>query len=543
MKYIFVSGGVISGLGKGVTTASIALLLESRGIKVAPIKCDAYMNLDAGTIRPQEHGEVFVTDDGMECDQDIGNYERFLNRNLMKENYLTNGQVYNEIIKRERAFLYKGEDVEIVPHVPEEMIRRFKLAGKKNNADVVIIEIGGTVGEYQNVLFIEANRIMKYRDKEKVIHIHLGYLPTPGFLGEMKSKPVQNSVRILTGTGIQPDFIVGRAEKEIDEKRKERIAWLCNMDKEDIISNPDLDFIYKLPLIFKKQGFDAKIIKKLELKPKGNKLSDWSMLMKKIQTIKKTVKIAIVGKYFNTGDYVLSDSYISVIEAVKHGAWANNLQPEFTWISSADFELAPHQLDNLKKFDGVIIPQGWGPRGSEGKIAAIKYLRKNKIPYLGLCFGMQMAVIEFARNVCGLKDANSEEINPKTKHKVIHIMPNQAEFLAHHQYGGTIRLGAYPCKVKKNTNLYTIYDRAMISERHRHRYEFNNKFRKKLENAGLVISGASPDNKLVEAIELPIDIHPFFVGVQFHPEYKSRPLSPHPIFAKFMKTCYNLKNK
>jgi len=548
MKFIFVSGGVISGLGKGITTASIGLLLESHGYKVAPIKCEAYMNVDSGTIRPQEHGEVFVLDDGMECDQDMGNYERFLNRSLVKDNFVTNGQIYQEIIRKERAFEYDGEDVEIVPHVPEEMIRRFKLAGKNNKADIVIIEIGGTVGEYQNQLFIEANRIMKYRDKEDVIHVHLGYLPTPGFLGEMKSKPVQTSVRILSGTGIMPDFIIGRAEKEIDEKRKERIAWLCNIDKENVISDPDVDSIYKIPLIFKKQGLDKKILNKFNLRSKKKDLSSWNKMVDKINNSVKSIKIAIVGKYFATGDYVLPDSYISVIEAIKHGCWANNLQPEFTWISSEDFEKKPELIKTLKDFNGVVIPQGWGSRGVEGKVSAIKYLRENKIPYLGLCFGMQMAVIEFARNVCGFKDANSEEVNPKTTHPVIHIMPHQKEYLEKHQYGGTIRLGTYPCIIKANSLLHMAYSKSRndkrsaisdmrISERHRHRYEFNSDYRTRMEEKGLIIAGTSPDNQLVEAIELSKKIHPFFVGVQFHPEYKSRPLDPHPIFVEFIKAA------
>lgn len=613
MKFIFVSGGVISGLGKGITTASIAMLLESHGIRVAPIKCEAYMNVDSGTIRPQEHGEVFVLDDGLEGDQDLGNYERFLNRDLTRENFVTNGQIYQEIIRKERAFEYHGEDVEIVPHVPEEMIRRFKLAGKKHKADVVIIEVGGTVGEYQNVLFIEANRIMKYRDKEDVIHIHLGYLPTPAFLGEMKSKPVQTSVRILSGTGIMPDFIVGRAEKEIDDKRKERLAWLCNIDGENVISNPDVDTIYRIPEIFKKQGFDKKIMAKLGLKSKKNDYKKWHDFITKVDSIKKTVKIAIVGKYFNIGDYVLPDSYISVIEAIKHGAWANDVKPEFTFINCEDFELNEEEnnkkteepfditqgrrqnnttkepISKLKEFDGVVIPQGWGSRGVEGKINAIKYLREHKIPYLGLCFGMQMAVIEFARNVCGLKDANSEEVDENTKNPVIHIMPNQKEYLKKHQYGGTIRLGAYPCTLKNGSIISEAYknfqfsiipstssgplwgnfqsnsndknskltnqpfddtqgrpinlstsleaDQLTVSERHRHRYEFNNEYRDIMEKKGLVISGTSPDGELVEAIELSKKVHPFFVGVQSHPEYKSRPLSPHPIFVEFIRSC------
>ncbi|MFA4930270.1 MAG: CTP synthase [Patescibacteria group bacterium] len=544
-KYIFVSGGVISGLGKGITTASIALLLKSKGIRVTCVKCDAYMNVDAGTIRPQEHGEVFVTDDGLECDQDIGNYERFINSDLKRANYLTNGMVYQEIIRKERAFEYEGEDVEIVPHVPEEMIRRFEEAGRVSKAEVVLIEIGGTVGEYQNILFIEANRIMKYRHKNDVIHVHVGYLPIPSFLGEMKSKPVQTSVRTLMSSGVMPDFIIGRADTYMDEPRRATLARNCSIDVENIISNPNVDTIYRIPGIFKDQQLDDKIIKKLNLQPKKNEFSTWHNLIKKIDGIKKTVKIAMVGKYFDIGNFTLSDSYISVIEAVKHGAWANQVQPEFTWINSADFEKNPANVKKLADFDGVIIPQGWGSRGVEGKIAAIRYLREKKIPFLGLCFGMQMAVIEFARHVCRLDQANSEEVNSQTKYPVIHIMPRQKEYLAKHQYGGTIRLGAYPCVLQPKTKLAESYlkystdksatNQYIVSERHRHRYEFNNKYRKQLEKAGLIIAGTSPDGELVEAIELSNKIHPFFVGVQFHPEYKSRPLAPHPLFVNFIK--------
>lgn len=536
-KYIFVTGGVISGLGKGITTASISLLLESRGFKVAPIKCDAYMNVDAGTIRPQEHGEVFVTDDGIECDQDIGNYERFINIDLQRSNYVTNGQIYQEIIRKERAFEYNGEDVEIVPHVPEEMIRRFKQAGKDLKADVVIIEVGGTVGEYQNVLFIEANRIMKYRDKEDVIHIHVGYLPTPSFLGEMKSKPVQTSVRILTGTGIQPDFIVGRSEKAMDEPRKERIAWLCNIDKEDVISNPDVDSIYKVPLLFKAQGLDEKILKKLHLKPRKNDLRDWQKLVALINKKKaKEVKIGIIAKYTKIGDYILSDAYISVVEAIKHAAWRYNVEPKICWIDSQQIEKVG-AAKALKDFDGILVPGGFGSRGIEGKIASIKYAREKKIPFLGLCYGLQLATIEFARHVCGLRGANTTEINPKTPYPVVYIMPEQEKLLEGSNYGGTMRLGAYPCVLKDGTLARHAYKTKNISERHRHRYEVNNEYRQKLETKGLLISGTSPNDKLVEIIELAKNKHPFFVATQFHPELKSRPLNPHPLFLEFVKAA------
>ena len=353
----------------------------------------------------------------------------------------------------------------------------------------------------------------------------------------MKSKPAQQSVKLLNSMGIQPDFIIGRAEVEMDDKRKERLALFCNVQQENVISNPDVKSIYEIPIILDKQKLAEKIIDHLKLKPKKNDLSKWKKLVKTIKTVTKPVKIALVGKYFQTGSFTLSDSYISVIEALKHGAWANNLKPEFSWINSEDFEKNYKKTEILKEFDGVVIPQGWGSRGVEGKINAIRYLRENKIPYLGLCFGMQMAVIEFARNVCGLKNANSEEVNSKTKYPIVHIMPNQKEYLEKYQYGGTIRLGSYPCKLAKNSIIKNIYKKDLIHERHRHRYEFNDKYKNMLKSKGLVLSGTSPDGKLVEVIELPKSAHPFFVGTQFHPEYKSRPLSPHPIFVEFIRSC------
>lgn len=551
IKYIFVSGGVISGLGKGITVSSIGLLLKSYGYRVALVKCDAYVNIDAGTIRPQEHGEVFVTEDGIETDQDLGHYERFINENLSKANYVTTGQIYQEVIRKERNFEYHGEDVEVVPHIPEEMIRRFKKAGKEAKAEVVIIEIGGTVGEYQNILFLEANRIMKTRDKEKVVHIHVGYLPTPPSIGEMKSKPVQTSVRLLNQTGIQPDFLIARAEKFLDEKRKKRIALFCNIQYEDIFSSPYADSVYEIPLILKKQGFDLRLLKKLDLKPKKtNLLTKWQKMTKKIKKANKKVKIAIAGKYQTVGDYILPDSYVCVIEALRHASWENGYRPEIVWFDSEKLEKDPSLIKQLKNVKGIIVPQGWGSRGVEGKIKAAQYARENKIPYLGLCFGMQMAVIEFARHVLKLKKANSVEVNPKTPYPVIHLMPGQAEYLAKKQYGGTIRLGAWPCLINPKSRLYNFYRHSssgkeliqkkkplIIKERHRHRYEFNLKYKKKFEKAGMIISGISPDKKLVEAIELPKNKHPFFVGVQFHPEFKSRPLYPHPIFTEFIKAC------
>lgn len=545
MKFIFISGGVISGLGKGVTAASIGLILKSKGLKVTNIKIDMYLNVDAGTIRPQEHGEVFVCDDGIETDQDLGNYERFLNENLKRENYMTTGQVYKAVIDRERAFGYGGEDVEAIPHVTDEIINRIKKAGKVNKADIVIIELGGTVGEYQNGLFFEANRILKLRNPRDVIHVHVSFLPIIKSLGELKSKPAQQSTHLLNSMGIQPDFLVARSERDIDEKRRERLALFCNLRAGDIISNPDLDCVYKLPLYFEEQKFGEKILKALHLKNKNGKgMTEWKKFVGKINSDRKEIKIAIVGKYFATGDYQLSDSYLCVIEALKHAGAKIGIKPILSWINTDEIEKNGAK-NILKDFDAILVPQGWGSRGVEAKLETVKYARVNKIPYLGLCFGMQMATIECARNKAGLNGANSTEADCKTKYPVVHVMPEQKKYLAQHQYGGTIRLGSWPCLVKKGTILDKSYqkygeepnqiDNQIINERHRHRYEFNNDYREILEKNGLIISGTSPDGKLVEAIELSQKDHPFFVATQFHPEYKSRPLSPHPIFVSFIE--------
>lgn len=549
-KFIFVSGGVISSVGKGVTTASLAALLEARGYVVAPVKMDMYLNVDAGTIRPQEHGEVFVTKDGMETDQDLGNYERFMNTDLSSANYLTNGQLYQTIIQKERNFEYDGEDVEIVPHVPEEIIRRMEKAAVERKADFVIAEIGGTVGEYQNILFIEANRIMKFRDGRDVLHIHVGYLPTPPSVGEMKSKPMQTSVRILNGSGIQPDFLICRAEQPIDDRRKETLAWITSVPVENIIAAPNVDSIYRVPLNFDNQKLTDKILAKFAMKPKKADLSEWKKLADKITKInssKNEVNIAVVGKYYETGSYKLGDVYISVVEAIKHGSWANNVKANLHWVSSIDIEKQGAEKV-LGGFDGIVVPGGFGSRGTEGMIATIKYAREHKVPYLGLCYGMQMASIEFARNVAGLKGANTTEVDDNGPHPVIHIMPDQEKKMLNREYGASMRLGAWDCLVTRGTMAEKCYmqgnwiaktGKTKISERHRHRFEFNNAYREKLEQAGLVISGTSPDGKLVEIVEL--KDHPFFVASQFHPEFLSRPLAPHPLFAGFMKAIVSKK--
>jgi len=531
-KYIFISGGVISSVGKGVTTAAIATLLEARGYKVAPLKCDPYLNVDAGTIRPQEHGEVFVTEDGMETDQDVGNYERFMNTDLSSANYLTNGQIYQEIIRKERNFEYEGEDVEIVPHVPEEIIRRCELAAKRRKADVVIAEIGGTVGEYQNLLFIETSRIMKYRYKRDVMNIHVAYLPTPPSVGEMKSKPVQISVRLLNASGVQPDIIIGRAEKPLDKRRKETLAMICNVSLDRIISAPNVDTIYRIPLELEKQQLTDKILETLDLRPRKPNLKGWQNLMSQINKSKKEINVAVVGKYFETGAYKLSDVYISVVESLKHASWANGVKTNLHWITSSEIE-SKGAAAVLKGYHGIVVPGGFGSRGTEGLIQTIRYAREHNIPYLGLCYGMQMAAIEFGRNVLKLKNANTVEVDAKTTHPVINIMPDQEKKLLKKEYGATMRLGSWACVLKPGSKAHKAYGQSKITERHRHRYEFNNKYRKQFEAAGMVFSGTSPDGHLVEIMELPN--HPFFVGVQFHPEFKSRPLSPGPLFKDFIK--------
>lgn len=543
-KYIFVVGGVLSGVGKGITCASIGRILIGKGYNVSAIKVDPYINVDAGTMNPIEHGEVFVTEDGDETDQDIGNYERFLNKNIYRENYMTTGRIYLSVIQRERNLEYGGKCVEVVPHIPMEIRDRVEKAVKKTKAEIMIIEIGGTVGEYQNLLFLEAARFMKLEMPDDVIFVMVSYLPIPSKVGEMKTKPTQYAIRTLNSAGIQPDFVIARSRVGVDEPRRRKIAINCNIASNDVISAPDIESIYDVPINFEKDELGDRILKKFGLNKRKRDLVDWRKMINSAKKAKKEVNIGIVGKYFATGDFCLADSYISVIEAVKHAGTANKCKPAFDWINTKEIE--DNGVKNLKKYDGIIVPQGWGSRGSEGKIKTIKYCRENNIPYFGLCYGMQMAVIEFARNVCGFKDANSEEINQKTEYPVIHIMPEQKELIARKQYGGTIRLGGWPCKIIKGTHMARAYEKKFgnkrtVSERHRHRYEFNNKYREDFIKNGLTIAGTSPDNKIVEAIE--ITKHPFFIGTQFHPEYISRPLDPHPLFVEFIRVCLNERKK
>lgn len=549
-KYIFVSGGVISGLGKGIASSSLGVLLKAYGLKVTMIKADPYLNVDAGTMNPLEHGETFVLEDGFETDMDVGTYERYIGELFTRPNSMTSGAVFDKVIKDERSLAYDGKWVSIDHHVPLVIIDWIKDVAKDKKADVTIIEIGGTVGEIGNSLFIEANRIMKVQNPADIIHVHLSYLPIPKNIGEMKSKPVQMSVKELNEHGINPEILLARSELEIDEIRLAKLSEYCTVKKENVISAPDVSNIYKVVTNFFHQGLGEILVKELGLarriKLNRKYINEWNQKVEKIDKASKEIKIGMVAKYFKSGNFDLKDSYASVIEAINHACWSCGVKPKLEWIVSDNLENDKKRQKIFNKFDGIIVPQGWGSRGVEGKIKAVEIARKKKIPYLGLCFGMQMAVIEYARNVLGLKDANSEEVNPKSKNKVIHIMENQKENIRCKKYGGTIRLGAYPCKVKKESLLWNLYkenksslfvDLPVVQERHRHRYEVNNEYRDMLEEKGLNIVGVSPQDTLVEAVELDKKTHPFFVGTQYHPELKSHFMDPHPIFVGFIKAC------
>lgn len=538
-KYIFVSGGVLSSLGKGITTGSIALLLKSRGYKVTIVKCENYLNIDSGLINPIEHGDPFLCEDGTEADMDLGTYEKFLDQNMGKHNFVTLGQIYKAVIDKERAFGYNGEDVEM-PHVCDEIIRRINEAGEKEDADIVITELGGTAGEYLNVLYYEASRILQYRNDQQVIHIHVSYLPTPPHINEPKTKPTQLSVQRLNAMGIHPNFIVARSEVAMDERRRERFAFFCNVKPDYIIANPDVSSVYEVPMLFAEQRFDEKILNDLHLPLKTLKIEKWKAMADKLKKpSKQSISIGIVGKYLATGDYQLRDSYAALYDALHHASLETELKLEIVWINSKELEEATEKsvTETLGKLQGIIVPIGWGARGVEGKIRAIQYAREHKVPYLGLCYGMQLAVVEFARNVLGWKDANTTEVNEKTSHPVVHMIPEQNRVLENRAYGGTMRLGGWECNVEKNTLAHKLYNQDKVSERHRHRWEFNDAYEQELTKAGLVISGRSVKENLVELIELPKSIHPFFLGTQGHPEYKSKPLHPHPLFVGFMEAA------
>ncbi len=537
-KYIFVVGGVMSGVGKGITTASLGQILKSSGYNVCLSKVDPYLNVDAGTMNPTEHGEVFVMNSGLETDQDMGNYERFLDRDLGPSDYLTSGMIYKHVIEKERNLGFGGKCVEAIPDIRDEIISRYKKTAKENDAEISIIEIGGTVGDYQNVMFLEAARVLQVQKPNDVKFIMVSYLPIPGKLGEMKTRPTQNAVRQLNSYGIHANFIIARSEQTLDEKRKEKLAITCNVPTGNVISAPDIDSVYDVPLNFEKDHIGKMISKELGLQPKKSKMDKWEKFVhdsKKSKEGKKKVKIAVVGKYFDTGEFVLSDAYLSVIEAVKYSAYKYLVNPELVWINSKKYDKNPEAVKELKNYDGIIVPGGFGEKGIEGKIAVIKFARENKIPYLGLCYGMQLLVIEYARNVAGIKDANTAEIK-KTGNLVIDIMEEQAKKLAAKNYGGSMRLGSYQAHLLKNTIAIKAYGTDEIEERHRHRYEVNPKYVDQLSNAGLVFSGTSPDGKLMEIAELSKKEHPFMLGTQFHPEFKARPLSPHPLFNEFIKS-------
>lgn len=540
-KYIFVVGGVMSGVGKGVASSSIAKILQGRGLTVTAIKIDPYVNVDAGTMNPTEHGECFVLKDGLETDQDMGNYERFLNIDIPGNNYMTTGSVYQAVIAKERNLGYGGRNVQVVPDIPAEAISRIKNAATLADADVVLIEVGGTVGEYENILFIEAIRMMKTELPGDVGVVMVSYLPVPGSVGEMKTKPTQHAARTLSASGVFADIILARASVPVDAKRKEKIARFCNVRPENVISAPNVDSIYDIPLNFEKDNLSDRLCDMLDLPcDKKSDLTEWKKFVAKSKKTKDTVEIAVVGKYFSSGDFVLSDVYISVLEAIKYSSYKLGLKPEITYLSSQDFA-DKKNLKNLKKYDGVLVPGGFGKTGIEGKLNVIEYVRKNRIPYFGICYGMQLAVLEFAQNVLKKKDASTEEINPKASDLVIGVMDDQKDKIAKGDMGGSMRLGQYPAMLKKGSIAQKAYKEEQVLERHRHRYEVNNAYVAEIENQGVVFSGKSPDGRLMEIMELPAEIHPFFVGVQFHPELQARPLNPHPLFTAFIKASYESK--
>jgi len=528
-RYIFITGGVISGLGKGIVTASIGRILKSKGFNVTAIKIDPYLNYDAGTLRPTEHGEVWVTDDGGEIDEDLGHYERFMDITLTKDHNITSGKIYHTVITRERRGEYLGQTVQPIPHVTNEIKNWIKRVAKRSKANFVLVEIGGVVGDYENVLFLEAARQMKIENPDKVIFIHVAYLPVPKTLGEMKTKPVQHSVQRVREIGIQPDFIVARSEYELDEPRKKKIALYCNVDIDSIISDPDLEIIYELPLIFEGQGVGEKILRKFGLEPRREDLSDWIKFVDSIKKYRETVNIAIVGKYFSIGRYFLPDAYVSVIEAIRHASAEYRVKPVIDYINAEMLERDEDMMERLKQYHAIIVPGGFGSKGVEGKISAIKLARENRIPYLGLCYGFQLALVEFSRNVCEMNGAHTTEVDPDTEYPVIDLLPEQKKLLKEHKYGATMRLGRHEVYIKEGTIAHELYGRNMVWERFRHRYEVNPRYVPRLEECGFIFSGWSIDG-IKQLGELPRDIHPYFIGSQFHPEFTSRPLKPNPLF-------------
>ncbi len=530
----------MSGVGKGITTASIGKILAARGLKVNLMKVDPYLNVDAGTMNPTEHGEVFVLDSGLETDQDMGNYERFLGRDLGPEDYMTSGMVYGEVIHRERNLEYGGKCVEAVPHVRDEIVQRFQRSAELAQSDVTVVEIGGTIGDFSNALFIDAARVMHLQHPQDSIFVMVSYLPVPGTIGEMKTKPTQNAMRDLNAYGVQADILVARSTHPLDQKRKEKLSVSCNVLPERIISAPDVESIYDVPLNFERDHLSEIILEALGMDANRTAdLDEWKSFADKTHNGSKEVKIGIVGKYFDTGDFVLSDAYISVIEAIKFSAASLGVKAKIEWLNAKTYQNEPDKINELTGYDGIIVPGGFGETGIEGKIMAARFARENKIPYFGLCYGLHMLVIEYARHVANMDGANTTEINPETPFPVIDILPEQREKLARKDYGGSMRLGAYPCVLKDGTVVRAAYGGAerIEGERHRHRFEINPVYVQQLEQAGLVFSGESPDRSLMEIAELPKSVHPFFLGVQFHPELKARPLDPHPLFTAFLKAA------
>lgn len=525
-KYIFVTGGVVSGLGKGITSASLGNLLKARGLSIVNQKLDPYINVDPDTMNPFQHGEVFVTEDGATTDLDLGHYERFTGVNLRKDANVTTGSIYRKVIERERKGDYLGATVQVIPHITDEIKRRIK--GISNEVDVQITEIGGTVGDIEILPFLEAARqIRKEFGQENVMFVHVTLVPFIGPSTELKTKPTQHSVSMLRSYGISPDLIVLRSEQELTDEIKSKVSLFCDVSFENVINAPDLDDIYDVPIKMYEEGLDAAVDKRLALNSDSPDLSRWNEMLSLKNGVNKNVKIAILGKYFG-----LPDSYMSVVEALKHSCLQNKVNLDLVWIDADNYE-----IEDLKNLNGVVVPGGFGYRGIEGKIGAIEFLRKNKIPFLGICLGLQCAVIEFARNVCGISDANSTEFSQTTKNPVIDLLPNQD--LEADDVGASMRLGTYPCKIQPDTMAKDIYNNEIIYERHRHRYEVNNKFRNELESKGLVFSGLSPDEDLVEMIEL--KDHPYFVASQFHPEFKSRPWDPAPMFNSFIAASKEIK--
>jgi len=533
VKYIFVTGGVVSGLGKGITAASLGRLLKARGLNVTIQKFDPYINVDPGTMSPYQHGEVYVTDDGAETDLDLGHYERFIDESLSKNSNVTTGKIYWSIISKERKGDFLGGTVQVIPHITNEIKDRIYRVGKSDHTDVVITEIGGTVGDIESLPFLESIRqVATDLGRENVMYIHVTLVPYLGMNGELKTKPTQHSVKELRSIGIQPDVIVCRTEKQLSQDLKDKIGLFCNLPGTSVIQNLDAEILYEVPLLLEREGLANIVCKRLGLACSEPDLDDWTRMVEKQKHFTKSVKIALVGKYVE-----LHDAYLSVVESLKHGGIANDAEVRVEWVNSEMLD-RENVISMLSEADGILVPGGFGDRGIEGKILAAQYARENEVPFFGICLGMQMAVIEFARNVCGMNSAHSSEFSETTQYPVIDLMPEQKDI---DEMGGTMRLGLYPCKLTNGSRVHGIYNDELVYERHRHRYEFNNEYRDEMISKGLILSGLSPSQRLVEIIEL--KNHPWYIGVQFHPEFKSRPNKPHPLFRDFIRASLENSDK